>query len=338
MACDVVGSPFSDHAFDTTEWDAAYDSHLDGSAIDPRMLSNPPSPASSHGGPLDTSRPNQIFAPDITFDTYPDFSTQAAATPYFTPNGGSLQPSPLRHPFRRSISEPPGDFAHHHQVQPTFTRSGYPPGFNISKLQADSRSHALKGSSRSKAAARQHPYQHGRQNGKSDQSQRYQLRRTNTQPMRPPTSTPMSVASPMMPPPPSPLPHPMMYEPMPMTQQPRMQYVSSRVCTPGPEQGMAIDPMLNASVRAPTISIPLTVDELRAMIMDAVQNAVKGLQAKEEVAPAVESHQVLQGTERSGEATGEDVKMEEPRVDAARATGSEMHEDIFGSIERDIDA
>ena len=66
-------------------------------------------------------------------------------------------------------------------------------------------------------------------------------------------------------------------------------FVSTRVCTPVPEETpsplpVVVDPMLTgvatpqgAGHRANAVAIPLTVEELRGMIMDAVQKAMGGI-------------------------------------------------------------
>ena len=123
----------------------------------------------------------------------------------------------------------------------------------------------------------------------------------------------------MRPPPPPPhcpqAPH-MPYAPHMMQEEPQPQhFVSSRVCTPAPEPA-AVDPMLmNMNTPAPMVPqmgnptpvmgtpmqsghatpvqqpkavvIKLGVDELRALIAEAVQKAVEGLQAAKEVSVAV---------------------------------------------------
>ncbi|KAK5167523.1 uncharacterized protein LTR77_007222 [Saxophila tyrrhenica] len=272
-----------------------------GSEIDPQLLSSAPSPASTHTafdsyshdhqnvGSLDTSMFG-FYAPSNS-----SHGAVPAASPYLQQTWGpfgpphqqrSFQTSPHLHPqlHRRSISEPPEQ---HHmpwppqpQPVPTFTRSGTPLG-----IPRQMNGQINRASSKRQPPYRQHFSVAKRQ---APRQERYQLRRTQTQPIRGPggpTSVPPSHVhqSP-------PVPQMMMSQPAlmppPPPPPPQAQMVSSRVCTPGPPPAHGLNedntnghaspsPTSGPAQRQIGVQIPLTLDELKAMIKGAVQEAVK---------------------------------------------------------------
>ncbi|TKA79495.1 hypothetical protein B0A55_02452 [Friedmanniomyces simplex] len=343
MACEVASSPFSEHALDETwmkttengngfdalvEFNATYGGTGGHNTIDPQMLSNPPSPANSFTSDFNMSGMEQT---NHGLGIYPhDFaSTQA---PYYSieqqQHAGSpsvFTSSSIRHEFRRSVSEPPGELPLHQQhhvqnfgPQMTFNRNGHFIG-NIQPPQLQ----RLKSLPKAKPS-RSQPYK-TKTNGQQQQ-QRYQLRRSQTQPVRQhaaPTSTPT-----MMAPPPSSHPYPaafaqgmspgghmagqQIFEPLLPAVPEQRSYISSRVCTPTPEDVFggspvqrAIDPMCTAP---PTpgvgrggggadggVTVAMSVDQLKSMITEAVQKAVMGLGSRSgDAGPATEGA-VLEG-------------------------------------------
>ncbi|EME47274.1 hypothetical protein DOTSEDRAFT_41711 [Dothistroma septosporum NZE10] len=213
------------------------------------------------------------------FGEYPADFGQAPSSPYF--QSVEQNPAPIYHPsplrnnaFRRSVSEPPGGS----EVQPPppmmFHREhhylGKPmPGQGVQ----------LKSLPKAKQQ-RSHPYQRARRINAPEPPYHPEHRRAHTQPSRGgPTSSPI-----MMQMPPQYMPR------VPTMQEP--QYVSSRVCTPIPEAVMTphIDPALSgpatpaymSSNARNTLSIPLTVDELRSMIFEVVQKAVADKEEKKD--------------------------------------------------------
>ncbi|KAK0905358.1 hypothetical protein LTR57_018330 [Friedmanniomyces endolithicus] len=323
MACDVASSPFSEHTLDdswmkTTENGHGFDALVDFNAtfggvnshstIDPQMLSNPPSPANSFtsdfnmSGLEPTHHGLEIYPLDFASIPGPYYSIEQQQQHSGSP---SLPTSnSVGHPFRRSVSEPPGGLPLHQQHhaqnfgQPmTFNRNGHFIG-SIQPPQLQ----RLKSLPKAKPS-RSQPY---RTKTNGQQQQRYQLRRSQTQPMHQhgaPTSTPTMMA------PPSSHPYPaafaprmspgghmrgqQVFEPLPSVPEQRS-YISSRVCTPTPEdmfggspqQHQIIDPMLTAP---PTpgrragvaaegeVTVAMSVDQLKEMITEAVQKAVMGL-------------------------------------------------------------
>ncbi|KAK3703446.1 hypothetical protein LTR37_014436 [Vermiconidia calcicola] len=310
MSCEVASSPCSDNIFDE-DWkncgggdsmdlealvafNAGFNSNDSNTGdIDPQLLSNVSSPAQSIETTWNDGAHNQnadnpiqdLGQDDLSlFNSYPappDGTHQAsAATPYFhqsiEQSNNLMQPpmytpSPLRNQFhhRRSVSEPPAglpDHVHSPQSQITFTRSGTPLGTpRLPNGTTMSRT-----MSKQRHTNRQQPYPVIK---RLTQQGRYQLRRTQTQPVRPdnaPTSTPMMQHIPSTPLPP---PHQhimMMQQPVPSPPQ----FVSSRVCTPAPSpQQTSIDTRLGTPEKKAAVAIPVTVEELRAMITEAVQKA-----------------------------------------------------------------
>jgi len=381
MACEVArSSPFSNDFIDESwgnknpettnlenidEFNATFGIDSNGNnnqhGIDPQMLNNPPSPASTA---FNATGMDHTLSPDpsnaaVGLGIYSDFDIQQASPgPYFHPALDLYLTAPFHHPAagmrypnrQRSLSEPPADMFPHHQrhaqgpPQVTFHRGGHFLGQPQAKMLKSLPKHR-------REALRSQPYK--MKNGKmpapdqQQQQQRYQLRRAQTQPSKPPmapTSVPM----------PSPMaPHPMwhmgmgpgnsvqpVFEPLPPVME-GQKYVSSRVCTPTPEmqprpqsmmgstmpqQQMQIDPLLmatsppmsaNGSHAAKTVTVPLTVEELRMMITEAVQKAVKNLDGG--VAQSVETgaegtvREETAGDDRDGEENGEEASnVEEP--------------------------
>ncbi|KAK0352833.1 Mitochondrial distribution and morphology protein 10 [Friedmanniomyces endolithicus] len=326
MACEVASSPFSEHTLDDSwmkttesghsfdalmEFNATFGGNNSHSTIDPQMLSNPPSPANSFTSDFNLSG---LEPTHHGLEIYPlDFASIPG--PYYSieqqqqhPGSPSLPTSnSVRHPFRRSVSEPPGGLPLHQQHhaqhfgQPmTFNRNGHFIG-NIQSPQLQ----RLKSLPKAKPA-RSQPYRTKTNGQQQQQQQRYQLRRSQTQPMHQhaaPTSTPTMMA------PPSSHPYPAafaprmspgghmggqpVFEPLPSVPEQRS-CISSRVCTPTPEdvfggspqQHQIIDPMLTAP---PTpggrggagvdseVTVAMSVDQLKELITEAVQKAVMGM-------------------------------------------------------------
>ncbi|KAK5115874.1 hypothetical protein LTR85_009468 [Meristemomyces frigidus] len=325
MACDVAGSPYPESFLDswgsknpeTTDLDAlvdfnaAFGENENNNTIDPQMLSNRSSPASSYNNAFNASGMDDTLSPEPTgLGAYPtDFANpQTSATPYFHPSlelhsAVPFQPSGLRYQTRqRSISEPPDAFAQDRHLPNgpadiTFHRGGHWLGPQHQQAPKSLKS-LPKGKGHQQMRSQPYKNKPTRMADHRQQQQRYQLRRTQTQPMRPPMSVPAM-------PPPHPMAHVQMqhhgqqvFEPPPPMMD-GQRYVTSRVCTPVPEMPppvmmqspqQQIDPLLmtpppvaavaggNADGKQ-TVTVPLTVEELRAMIMDAVQKAVKGVES-----------------------------------------------------------
>ncbi|KAH9828165.1 hypothetical protein Tdes44962_MAKER02528 [Teratosphaeria destructans] len=284
MACDVA-SPFADHMLEnpeTTNLDAIADFNAtfgNGDAgINPQMFSSSPTPHNDFCNPFNASGIDQTLSPDPS--SYPP--TTDFQGPYYQ----SIETAPafdvanLRYQTRqRSISEPPDGFALHHRPAPfqptpqaavTFHRGGH----FLGDPQAQ-HPKSLKSLPKPKQNSRSSPYK--TKSPRQPEHPRYHLRRTQTQPVRPPTSVPgyaMRAQHPMA--------HMMgpqtVFEPLPLVQgqqQQQQQYVSSRVCTPTP-----IDPALMASPRSnafrgEAFMVALTAEQLKGMINEAVQKALR---------------------------------------------------------------
>lgn len=296
MACEVANSPFSEHAFESVERsaldrDEEFDKIVNGSNDDEPYFAfeKPETPPSAYNTAAFNANGLELTS-EHGPGMYPYFTNEAQPSPYLDPfRSPAPHLSPLRHSFRRSVSEPP-DGLQHHLAKPgprpltTFHRDGHYLGD-----QVKTGTMPLKSLPRSKAA-RPQPYSRKNQ-------QRYHLRRTHTQPMRPPMRTPAFH-------PPGP---PVLFNsPILHQRTPPPQYVSSRVCTPIPSPMASptqmIDPALSAqspgvsrsnNEEAEAFSIKLTKDELRAMMFEVFQQAVKGLEAAK--APEVEASNGEQG-------------------------------------------
>lgn len=310
MSCEVARSPFSEPApspFNTnttintnqndkvdlspmSEFNSDFNSlHY----VDPQNLSNAGSPSYN---------PNTTLTPDFTPDAYPQDFGSTPGSPYFQSIeqsfGAPFIPTqlPTQHLHRRSVSEPPDGSVMHHFPQldspVIFHRDGHNLGMprsnapQVKKLKA---SHVQ-------------PYQRSQRQQPPPQS-RYQLRRAYTQSSRlPPTSAPVGMNANTPPPLQRMIQHRQRQGPFDH----ELQFVSSRVCTPAPE---AVDPFLAASsapvapqatssghshVRGAglpqdgvqghnelahkSVVIEMGVEELRALVTEAVQKAVEGLQ------------------------------------------------------------
>ncbi|KAI7090812.1 hypothetical protein KC356_g1130 [Hortaea werneckii] len=212
---------------------------------------------------------------------------------------------------QRSVSEPPADFAmdrYYGQQAPaqmTFHRNGHYLGDPAKYPRNRSQKKVLKSLPKHKrdqlravAEAR---------NNRSDQhqvQQRYHLRRTQTQPARPPVSAPTSAPAHILPSHqqegqymvPQQTQSGPAFENLPLIADGH-RYISSRICTPTPEsfpgptshnamssryqqfQGMAIDPRLTESSgfvsnAVAGVTVPLTAEQIKQMITDAVGEAI----------------------------------------------------------------
>lgn len=233
---------------------------------------------------------------------YDGFNFDAPTSPYYqsieTNAPSTYQPSPLRNAqyfHRRSVSEPPADMAPQmifHRQDHFLGKQMHQPNMKMLKSLPSARNKAQRNSPYPpRKATRTHPHpqalelQHGFRPG---------VQRSHTQPVNPyqhaPTSSPMHTYHPAAfspprhgyaPPPPT--------LPSNMAPPERQQYApvsTTRVCTPIPEAMMASPPMIDPALSQPstpmkpekrqTISIPVTMEELRAMIFDTVQKAVHG--------------------------------------------------------------
>lgn len=289
-------------------FNAAFGGNEDSNTVNPQMLSNASSPAGCFQNPFNANGVDETLSPQPTnLDAYPAnfVNTQASATPYYHPSlelqsAVPFQPSALRFQTRqRSISEPPDGFAQHRQMPDgpgiTFHRGGHFLGDQHQQgpkpLKSLPKGKVLREQMRSQ------PYKCKPNRPDHHQpQQRYHMRRAQTQPMRPTMSVPAM-----------PAPHPMAHMgmhghgqqvfPPPPPMMEGQKYVTSRVCTPVPDappptavQSPQIDPLLMTTSPAvgvvagdvggkQTVTLPLTIEDLRAMIVEAVQQAVKGTES-----------------------------------------------------------
>ncbi|KAF7197942.1 hypothetical protein HII31_00656 [Pseudocercospora fuligena] len=275
---------------------------LPGDTVDPQLtFSNPSTPPTNNGGfsqnpPAPNPDLNQTLSPSSNvYENYSSMNIDASSTPYFqsieTNPAPAYQPSPLRHEqhfmHRRSVSEPPADMGQN----VFFTRSDHYLGQPINQPK----SRPIKSLPRNKnqrgqpypprQSTRNHPHPQALQ---SVPGFRPGVQRSQTQPVHAqqyaPTSSPMShyphaISPPRQPYIQQPSPANMMHEQQftPMT--------TTRVCTPVPEAVMASPPMIDPALsqastpsrvekRQQTVSIPVSLEELRKMIFDAVQKAI----------------------------------------------------------------
>ncbi|CAK3807980.1 Hypothetical predicted protein [Lecanosticta acicola] len=307
MACEASNaSSFVDSAFDDS-WLNPNQSQQDGlganqefndnfntdgnNTVDPQLtFSNLNTPDNRFNAAYDASVNGiaETLSPEPSaYGTYPtvDFGGQDHGSPFFQsiePNQAPVyQPPPLRnHPFRRSVSEPPGGPEMPPQQQPppiTFHRDNHYLG-----KPKDSRPMPLKSLPKNKQQRRQ-PYPLKMDRGGYEQL-RPEHRRAQTQPVRlyAPTSTPV----------------PMPQQYMPQAMMYGRPHISARVCSPMPGVAMAQSPpqMIDPALSAPptdskkpqpgnhqaqnTVSISMTVGELRSMIFEAVRQAVSGPENK----------------------------------------------------------
>jgi len=296
MSCEVAGSsPFHEHgaggiespwaeSIENSDFDAIVDFNAsfddgDNHNIDPKSLSKPASPVTFHRAFADDGALNPD--PMDIFTAYPTDVSTITTTPYYylpsSPATATFAPRHLQG-RQRSISDPPDGFMQHHrhpqsQLQMTFHREGHYLG--------EPQPRPLKSLPKVKHYDRLQPYKC--KTSRSTEQQRYRLGRSQTRPVRQPAPTsvprPSDVGDAGVD----------GFDGMPM---PLPVYVSTRVCTPVPEetpalpQQSSIDPMLSMASEelagsgdkdAKAVSIALTVDELKAMIVDAVRKAVQGL-------------------------------------------------------------
>lgn len=284
-----AGSPFN-HEWSMTsdgqqgglgpiaEYNASFETN-NGGTVDPQLtLSNPSTPNNEYNAAYNGhfSGLDQTFSPAASaYDAYqPPID---GISPYYqsveaNPNP-IYQPSPLRYNHRRSVSEPPGGPA----MQPP------PPPMVLHRdnhcLGHPMRSSAVPLKSMPKAGKqqRQHPYAR-----KTRELHRPDVKRAHTQPVR---AAPTSMPHPMAPP----------YMPQAIMQDSHL--ITSRVCTPTPQGGAMLplnidqalsgvpSPMHSPQMRSDPrkiLLVPLAVDELRAMIFEAVQKAVGSHEAGKE--------------------------------------------------------
>lgn len=326
----------------------------DGSGgIDPRLLTNASSSANilstAGSGTKPTDKNAGMFGRHPS-PTVNGLRSSAAPSPYFHQSieGDSnwyqqsfYAPSPLRNQLhRRSVSEPPDQ--HHlpvhmlrsqHPPSPVFTRSGMPLGTPCPSIAAP----PLRQPKVRQPVYRQ-PFSVVKR--QAPRQERHQLRRANTQPshiLGGPTSVPPGFRQ-------SPGPPPRMMMPPPPSMLPPTPMVTTRVCTPAPSpEPMAsrvqIDPRLASAAPAmrempelTTAATPIarvTVEELKAIIKDAVQEAVRAaVGTTGENRPAAETLETTTGMKM--EATGGDTKDNEENMQLAVG-----NEDIRRSIEGD---
>ena len=256
-----------------------------GNGIDPQLLHSTPSPSPNHT-PFrhDTMTPSYNGLPQgEMLDFFAPSTANSSAhmggpSPYFHQSIRQHGPFMLQQPFhvpsplgkqlhRRSVSEPPGQHhisgrfpPHHPPSNPIFTRSGTPLGTPRASGTT---------ASRPPAKLRQPIYrqQYSVAKRQAPRQERHPIRRTQTQPVhsvQSPTSAPsMDVFH-------SPPPQSILTPSM----------VSSRVCTPAlPPPLIAspsnADPGMNLQRSGQeAVAIPVTVEELKRMIMEAVREAV----------------------------------------------------------------
>lgn len=378
MACDVASSSNSPSLFgegwdcrnpETTdlsslpEFNDLFSTHSDH-GIDPFPFSNPASPASPFAG-FDSGAVDATLSPEASntgLGLYTDDpgTNCSPSSPYFdiTP-AAPFNPAAARYQTRqRSVSEPPADFSmHHHQVpqpaQMTFNRNGHYLGEPAQHPRPHHQPKMLKSLPKHKRALLRGttgPYSRAKNTrhmipDQQQAQQRHQLRRAQTQPVRPPTSGPTSAPMNI-----APSQHPQqasmhgmhggpVFEPLPPVIE-GQRYITSRICTPTPEpsprrqdvmgfeqqqQGINLDPQLmgassNVGARGSAITVPLTVDELRRIITEAVEKAVKGLESKN-----------VDTVESVEEERRETYAKEDSEGTAAAADGDEIDQAVDGS-------
>ncbi|KXT15916.1 hypothetical protein AC579_5514 [Pseudocercospora musae] len=272
-----------------------------GDTVDPRLTFSNPSIPQTHNGafaqnaPAATSDLNQTLStsPNV-YENYSSMNIGTSSTPYFqsieTNPAPAYQPSPLRHEqhfmHRRSVSEPPADMGQN----VFFTRSdhylgepiGQPKPRPVKSLPRNKNQRSQPYPPRQ--STRNHPHPQALQ---SQPGFRPGMQRSQTQPVHAqqyaPTSSPMSNFPHAI----SPPRQPYIQHPSPATMMHEQQYTpmtTTRVCTPVPEAIMASPPMIDPALsqastpsrveKRQTVSIPVSLEELRNMIFDAVQKAI----------------------------------------------------------------
>lgn len=250
------------------------------------------------------------------FDYPPEFH-QLAITPYFhhsieIPDTSMpphqhhhklYTPLPFHHPLhRRSASEPPAGHTpdnvyHHHYpissetpAEVTFHRPGHVIGTPTPEPQSHD-SPRVKPSGKNKVTNRQHPYPTNKRGLQGVQrKKKHQFRDMKSEAMRAPTSVPSSPA-------PSerttiiddaPVVEHQLSPHLPMSP---LQLVSSRICTPAPSPERVASPVMQeedhldsgkagVSERGEMLAVPVSVEELRGWIKEAVREAVEGLKGE----------------------------------------------------------
>lgn len=295
--------------------------------IDPQVLSHP----QASPGSLDVGRFIQGLVPRNDEDNIvvgaarnPEPFDHQVATPPPTFHHsieepqefdfGHYIPSPLKNQLnhRRSVSEPPAALPVNDvnaygipappQPAVTFTRSGTPLG--------TPKVHHGTQIIRNRHPHVQEPYPtRPAPPGRAWTQKRYHLRRSHTQPSQParrvyaPTSMPAAMHQVHHPPPPA----TMMQSKQSQMRGPMQAgglAVTSRVCTPGPSPpGMQsnpayLDPRLHGAGHEEKqgLTIPLTIEELRGMITDAVKTALSsaGIRATIEGADGLEAEAAME--------------------------------------------
>ena len=274
--------------------------------IEPHATSHPGSPVVStflEGTDLNFDSKFNLDVGDVEKSdrpTYPEFSDTAIfSTPYFDHSTRNPPSNPLfRSPAldsqwnRRSVSEPPdGGFQHLHRSPPAPPPSGggvvlHRGGHFLGEPKhPHPEMQRLKSMTpRNRSVRSHHPYAPRA----APQTHRHQLRRANTtQPGHPranlgtgPTSAPIPSAPPRH--------HMNVAGALPP---PSMMNSTTRVCTPSgsPAAGVVspnvmgtIDPQLGetpiVSGENRVLSIPLAVEDLRSMIIEAVRSALRGME------------------------------------------------------------
>ena len=316
MSCEVASptsSPHPDSLFEDdwkriirdsgglgaiAEFNANFNNHETGGngyGIDPQLLSEVSSPDSNYV-PLfntvdDSDSPattTEHTAPIEMPNAYPAPTDSNLASPgsapYFhqsieipepTFQPPAYIPSPLRHQLhRRSVSEPPGG-------NPSYGMHSYPahggPAVTFHRegilLGTPAPQHSTRSTTKPKT---RHPHlQQPYSTTKRQTRERYQLRRTHTQPEAAPTSVPAF--------------HGPQQHPMTQPTMPTVPFAGSRTCTPvqspiqedilaspvhmGPNRGSA------PPERKRAVAIPVSMEELRAMITEAVQMVFAGAES-----------------------------------------------------------
>ncbi|KAK5118878.1 hypothetical protein LTR62_000088 [Meristemomyces frigidus] len=282
-------------------------------SLHPQNLSNPTSPSHNHNQHDNIS---SIYnAVDFSATTSSPYYHSIETPPTNNSHDPYNQPFALHHEFRRSISEPPGNFPAPQAYQHgnvVLHRDGHCLGTPRS----------LKSLPKARQNVRAQPYPQAAGGAKARAGGvRYQLRRTQTQPLGPSmygqgqTSVPVGLTMSRQdvvnhPYPPALMQQNMhspelmaqqnlqivghtsqprnLFAPMPtLAEQPRSM-ISSRVCTPTPEDFRSqpvIDPALMAPItpgpmavhKQQATTLQMTPGELRMMITEAVQKAFSGL-------------------------------------------------------------